>query len=50
MGVPQGTMENPAETGTTSFNYYIDQETLELVFFNYEPIKAGSNSAFPGVI
>ena len=46
IAVPEGTPEDPAESRTTSFNYYIDEETGELVFFNYRKMEAGTNAAF----
>ncbi len=44
IAVPEGTPENPTESRVSPFNYYIDEK--DLVFFNYEKIKSGSNIAF----
>lgn len=40
--VSYGTPDNYVE-GKKPFNYYIDTETDEVVFFNYAPIEAGKN-------
>ena len=44
IAVPRGTPEEPVESRIVSFNYYI--EDSDLVFFNYEALKAGSSTAF----
>ena len=46
IAVPQGTLEDPVGNKITPFNYYLDEETNELVFFNYEKITSGANIAF----
>ena len=46
IAVPKGTPDEFTESKVTSFNYYIDDETNELVFFNYKDIMSGSNFAW----
>ena len=46
IAVPEGTLENPVPNKITPFNYYLDEESNELVFFNYKDIISGSNVAF----
>ena len=46
IAVPPGTPDAPVESSIVSFNHYIDEETGEMVFFNYEKILSGSNIAF----
>ena len=49
IGVPRGTLDSPVKTSVSSFNYYIEADTVTgeetLVFFNYELIPSGSNAA-----
>jgi hypothetical protein len=51
VGVPQVTKAdyengNYSASSSTSFNYYLDEDTQELVFFNYKKITSGSNAAW----
>ncbi len=46
IAIPEGSKENPVASKVTPFNYYLDETTNELVFFNYRDISAGSNVAF----
>lgn len=46
IAVPFGTPDNVTNNPDISFNYYIDEETDELVFFNYQDIASGTNAAF----
>ena len=46
IAIPQGTLDAPVENRITPFNYYLDEDTNELVFFNYKKITSGSNVAF----
>ena len=46
IAIPQGTLEHPVENNITPFNYYLDEATNELVFFNYKKISSGTNIAF----
>ena len=46
IAIPEGSKENPVASRITPFNYYLDENTNELVFFNYKDIVAGSNVAF----
>ena len=46
IAVPKGTPAEFTESKVTSFNYFIDEETNELVFFNYKDIVSGSNFAW----
>lgn len=43
IALPQGAPKNYVESSVTAFNYYIDDESGELVFFNYKEISSGSN-------
>jgi len=44
IAVPEGTPGSPVPSKNSPFNYYVDG--ADLVFFNYEQIKDGSNAAF----
>ena len=46
IGIPQGTRENPVQSLNSPFNWYLDHSDSTLVFFNYRPIGAGTNTAF----
>lgn len=46
VAVPQAYPDHPVPSRSTPFDYYIDDETGELVFFNYKEIRAGSNAAW----
>ncbi|MBS6398300.1 MAG: cell surface protein, partial [Clostridiales bacterium] len=41
-----GPDEDPIPSRSTPFNYYIDEESGDLVFYNYKKIVSGSNAAW----
>ncbi|MBS6398274.1 MAG: hypothetical protein KH452_14265, partial [Clostridiales bacterium] len=41
-----GPDEDPIPSRSTPFNYYVDEDTKELVFYNYKDIASGSNAAW----
>ncbi len=46
VAVPLAYPDHPIPSRSTPFDYYIDDEAGELVFFNYREISAGSNAAW----
>ena len=46
VGLPLGYPGVPAEAGSTFFNFYIDENSKELVFHNYMEIPANTGSAW----
>ena len=46
VGLKMARPEHPAEDERSFFNYYIDTEKNEIVFFNYQVIPAGTASAW----
>ncbi len=46
IGVPKGTLSSPDKTKSSLFNYYVDQDSKELVFFNYEDIPENTAQAW----
>lgn len=45
IAVPYGTPDDPVESRTLDFNYYVDDDG-NYVFFNYGPVLSGTNAAF----
>lgn len=46
IAVPNAMPGQPIANRVTPFNYYLDEENNELVFFNYKKIDAGTNAAW----
>lgn len=46
IGVPGGSPDSPCESLNSPFNWFLDEGTNELVFFNYREISSGTNTAF----
>ncbi|MFV0364080.1 MAG: leucine-rich repeat protein [Suipraeoptans sp.] len=46
IAIPRGTKDNPTVSASTRFNWYMDDMTGELVFFNYADILKGTTSGF----
>lgn len=45
IAVPYGTPDDPVESRTLNFNYYVDEDG-NYVFWNYGPVLSGTNAAF----
>ena len=46
IAVPEGTKDDPVSSNVTPFNYYLDELSGDLVFFNYKEITSGTNAAW----